>query len=339
MSNSNNTMGTGHKLQIRPMELKGEIIRNVPASMLKSGRISETSIAISKAVVAYIDILGFSEKKNGDDIEDCLLDFSGPLILASREYSEVRFNIFSDCAFISASEDNADDVLSALRFAFKQWVADGILVRGGIAMGKYDEINSAAQKIAPHNTICSIFSGTAVVAAVRLEGSGPGALLFTDKECAEFYSQKYGEPIFTLKDQKIIWWSDENDSLFCFAGHSILRLLKLLSSSSDKKIIESISEKLINNLKYSRAASRDDYFPWSIISVILSSPTISAELRRKTLKALGADEKDLYKLRDDMIKDWFNRSDVKLLFAIADTDSSIPSSQILSDIISYKYTA
>jgi hypothetical protein len=260
------------------------------------------------------------------------LDFSGPLILASRKYPNVRFNIFSDCAFVSSSQDNADDLLSSIRFAFTDWISDGILVRGGIAKGTYCEINSAAQKMASNNVICSIFSGSAVVNAVKLEGNSPGALLFTYDECAEFYNKNYDEPIFSLSEFKIIGWSDEAGLLFYFAGLSFLRFLKLLSSSLNNESVKSLSLKFINNIKFSHAVTSDKFFPWSIISVILSSPLISPNVRKKVLTALEANEEDLYELNKEIVDSWFNRQDVQLLIALADMDSSIPTSSILSDM-------
>ena len=89
------------KLPIRPKELPTKnIIHNVPISQIKSGKIDDQSIEIREAVVAYLDILGFSLKRDEKDIEASILDFSGHLIITSKLYSDVRFNVFSDCAFL-----------------------------------------------------------------------------------------------------------------------------------------------------------------------------------------------------------------------------------------------
>jgi len=320
-----------YSLPIRPMKLKGTLIKNFPIEKLKSGKIEETNIP--NAVVIFVDILGFSERRNDEDIENCLLDFSGPLILASREYPKVRFDIFSDNAFLSTSQDHANDLLSAIRFAFKEWVSDGILVRGGIAKGSYKEIRSAAQKMMKDNTNCSIFSGSAVIAAVKLEGSGPGALIFTNEDCANFYKTKYKEPIFQLKENQVISWSDDKNHVFVFLTLSLLRLLKLLSSNSDYYKNNSTELKLINNIRYCFYIKFDNYFPLSIISIILSSDMISCELREKVLNILELNKYDLYELTPEMIAKWFNRSDIRQLFFIADMDSSIPNSTILLDMI------
>jgi hypothetical protein len=324
----------GRCLPIRPMKLKGKIIRNVPISKLKPGNMRE--IDIPNAIVSYIDILGFSEKKEDEDIKYCLLDFSGPLILASREYTNVRFNIFSDCAFLSAPQDYAKDLLSSIRFSFNSWIADGILVRGGIAKGGYSEINSAAQEYALDNTNCSIFSGSAVIDAVRLEGSGPGALLFANNECADFFRNNYKEPIFILNSHQAICWSDEKNTIFSFLCISFLRLLKILSSDSHDVAAKSTKEKLINNINYCRFIKFDEFFPLSIISIILSSPVLSSKIRETVLNILDIKENDLYKLSSDIINNWFARQDIQLLFGIADMDSSIPKSTIISDMIKHK---
>jgi len=93
----------------------------------------------------------------------------------------------------------------------------------------------------------------------------------------------------------------------------------------------------MNNIKYSRAASSDIYFPWLIISPILSSPIVSKELRGKILELFNTKEENIYEFDKKIINKWFDRDDIKLLFAIADMDSSIPPSTILSDILTYKY--
>ena len=91
MDKKNESEKDKEKLPIQPVKIKGKI-RKVPISKIKSGKNQDKSISISDAIVAYIDILGFSEKKDETDIEMCLLDFSGPLTLAASHFPKVRFN-------------------------------------------------------------------------------------------------------------------------------------------------------------------------------------------------------------------------------------------------------
>lgn len=176
-----------------------EKVKRIPISEIDLSLVK--SIDIPKAAVAYFDILGFSNKKDAKDIEFTLLDFYGPLAVSAKMNEKIRFNVFSDCAFLATSIDNAAELLSAIRLCFKEWIADGILVRGGIALGGYREISGVAHDATLPNLIGNSFSGSAVVEAVKLEGSGTGALLFCDKECAKFYQEKHSERIFTLRDR------------------------------------------------------------------------------------------------------------------------------------------
>ena len=309
------------KFPIRPMKIPGKI-KKIPISKIMPGTIPEKSIEISEAVVAYLDVLGFSEKKDDEDIEFTLFDFSGPIALSATHYPEVRFNVFSDCAFIAASVEHGADLLSAIRFAFTQWVADGILVRGGIARGTYKEIYTVALKMTSKNFIGSLFSGSAVTAAVKLEGSGPGALLFTNEECAEFYNRQYGELIFSLKDYKIIGWSDEDSSLYWFTGISFLRLLRLLSLKDGTKY--PVTEKLLNNIRYSFAAT-DSSLPRFLVLAILSSPIITPEVRAKSLDLLKIKDPDDFVPFKEVIDEWLSDTEnLKVLKFLADEDSSIP---------------
>lgn len=308
------------KLTIPPMKIPGKI-KKVPISKIVSGKISEKSISIPEAVVAYLDILGFSEKKDDEDIERSLLDFSGPLVLVANQYPKIQVNMFSDCAFIATSIENAADLLSGIRFAFTQWISDGILVRGGIAIGKYQETHSATLDIAKNNFIGNLFSGSAVTAAVKLEGKGPGALLFTNEECAEFYGEKYGEPIFVLGDKKNIGWSDDDSSLYWFNGISFLRLLTLLSLEDGTK--HPVTEKLVNNLRYCFIAT-DSLLPRFLVLAILSSPTIIPKARKKAQNLFKIKDPDDFIPFEKIIIEWLNTDKLKVLTTLANMDSSIP---------------
>ena len=308
------------RLPIRPLKIPGKI-KKVPVSKL-IWKISEKSIEIPEAVVAYLDILGFAKKKNAEDMDSSLSDFTGPLVLAARRNPEVRFNVFSDCAFVSASRENSADLLSAIRFAFTQWVADGIPVRGGIALGSYRETYTPALDIKPKNFIGNLFSGSAVTAAVKLEDSGRGALLFTNEECAKFYAEKHGEPIFLLNSHRIIGWSDQDRVLYWFVGISLLQLLKILSVKDGAK--DPRAEILLNNLKYSSVAT-DSSLPGFLVLAILSLPTIDPKARKRAIDLLEIKDPDDFVPYRELISEWLELKDrIKFLRALADLDSSIP---------------
>jgi len=313
------------KFPIAPMHLDGEI-KLVPIKNIQSGINEEKSIKIPEAVVAYLDVLGFSNKTDQDEIDATLVDFPGPLILASRNYPNVRFNVFSDNAFVATPLENAKDLISVLRFAFKQWCADGILVRGGISMGSYKETHTIGLEIAPKdNFIGSLFSGSAVTSAVRLEKDKLGALLFTDEEFAKFFSKIYGEPIFKLENDIVIGWSDDTFVLCNFAGLSLFRLIKFLELNYKK--YKGIETKLLNNIRYSLFSLKSDdshYVIWSLILAILSLPHINQNAKKRLTKMLKIKD-SYYKKLDMFIKIWLRKKDdLRFIEAIANMDSSIP---------------
>lgn len=311
--------------QIPPIRILGKV-EKVQASELSPGKMQEKSISIPKAVVAYVDMLGFSKKKDDQDIEDSLLDFSGPLAVTARLFPKVRFNAFSDCAFISIHEEDARDLIDALRFAFGHWIADGILVRGGVATGTYSETKSVATTTAPENFVGSLFSGSAVTAAVKLEGSGCGALLFTNNGMAEFLFDKYKEPILTFDNSQVIGWPDDDSSFFWFTGISLLRLLKLLSIKNGTT--HSVLGILLNNLRYSFTAAANRLPPWSLVLALLSSPARAAEVRKKAIELLGIEDPGDFDPLQGVIDKWLaKRQEMELLEYLADSDSSIPVSK------------
>ena len=308
------------KLPIRPLKIQGKI-KKVPVSKIV-WKIPEKSIEIPEAVVAYLDILGFARKKNAEDMESAISDFGGALALAASRTPEVRFNVFSDCAFVSTSRKNSADLLSAIRFAFTQWAADGILVRGGIALGAYRETYTAALDIGTKNFVGNFFSGSAVTAAVKIEHSRPGALLFTNEECAKFYAEKHGEPIFSLDDHRIIGWSDEDHILYWFVGISLLRLLKLLSLKDGAK--DPRATILLNNIRYSAKAT-NSLLPTFTVLAILSLPTTNPESRARALDLLGIKDPDDFVSYKELIAKWLEeKGKIEFIKRLADLDSSIP---------------
>jgi hypothetical protein len=258
------------------MKERGKVVM-VPISTLVQAR---TRLRIPKAVVAYLDILGYSEKQHLKDRRFSQLDFSGALRAASLTCRKVRFNLFSDCAFLCSPEKNASDLLSAIRYAFTRWLDDGVLARGGIALGDYEELEPVGKTA--DNFVCDLFHGTGVVQAARLEHEGKGALLYTNKETAEFYGKKYREPIFSLNGRRIIGWSDDEGELWRFSTLSLMRLLRLLSMTETPN--PDVLKHLCNNIRYSCNIAEAALM---ISLLVLSRQCVEAGVRRKAIHLLG----------------------------------------------------
>lgn len=310
----------GLKLRIPPLEIPTKTVM-VPASKIKSRKNLEKSFLIQKGIVAYIDIMGFSNKFNDEDIEMSLLDFSGTLVLASLRLPKVRFNVFSDCAFIATTLENAADLLSALRFAFTHWISDGILVRGGLALGTYQETHTFPMGMPLENYFGNLFAGSAITEAVKLEGSGPGSLLFASSECAEFYGKNYNEPIFLLDNHRIIGWTDDDSTLYWFTGLSFIRLLRFLSLKDGKK--NPVTKKLINNVLYCLTAT-NSLMPKFVILAILSSSIASKETKKKSMEIFKIKYPNDFLPFKKLIDDFLSTEKLEILKKLSDSDSSIP---------------
>jgi hypothetical protein len=312
--------GSGdRKLGIPPLKIPGKVTK-IPVSKIKMGY--KKTINMPKAVVAYFDVLGFSRKKSAKDIELTLQDFSAPLAIASTMYPHIRFNVFSDCAFLAAPLEQAKELLSSIRFAFTQWTSDGILVRGGIALGKYSESRSVALEMTLKNFAGNLFAGSGVVGSVKLENSGCGALLFTDKKCSEFYKRQFGEPVFSLENLRILGWSDDEGILYWFVGISLLRLLKVLSLDTWKEY--PATRHLVNNIKYSLGAT-NSYFLYFLVLAILSLPTVSSEARKKAIQLFNIKDPEDFIPCKKLIDEWLKSTKkFRLLSWFADSDTSIP---------------
>lgn len=308
------------RLAISPLEIPGET-KVIPVDQIEPGIKREESISISEAIVAFLDIMGFSKKTDDKDIEACLLDFSGSLIIRAKYSPHVRFNVFSDCAFLAAPLEKASTLISVIRSAFKSWIADGLLIRGGLAIGEYQEPALVATDIAPNNYSGNTFAGSGVTAAVKLEGSGPGSLLFTSQDCARFLTKEYNEVIFRLRDHLFIGWTDEDSVLYWFTGISFIRLLRFLNQENGEKL--PISKKLLNNLKYVLNATNSN-MPWFTIYEILLSPFASEDAKTKAKKLLNIDDSKIPQVIKDNAEEVLATDTYRMLRALAEMDSGLP---------------
>lgn len=280
-----------------------------------------TRLRIPEAVVAYLDIMGFSEKRCEKDRAGSQFDFAGALRSASRAYHRVRFNVFSDCAFLCSQSKNANHLLSAVRYAFTRWLADGVLVRGGIAMGDYSEVEPRGRP-ETDNFVCDLFHGTGVVKAARLEHKGDGALLFTNKETALVYAKKYHEPIFSLNGRPILGWSDDEEELWRFSALSLIRLLRLLSRSDTPN--PDVLKHLCSNIRYSCNMAEG---PRMVSLLLLSRQGIDGGVRKKTIRLLGIPRIAFRRYRkwiDEMLAEPEGLGGLESVEALATADSSIP---------------
>ena len=307
-------------LKILPMESKGEM-GVVKLSELKSG--IKPTVEINNSIVAFVDILGFSNKINVKDIENTLLDFSGSLTTTANEFPNIRFNVFSDNVFLATKQDNAKELLSALRYVFGRWVWNGILVRGGISLGTYREFSSAAIQDTSDNFIGNLFSGTAIVKAVKLEGSKDGAFLFTDNETATFFKTKFSEPIFGFKKSQFLGWSDDNYRIFLYTAISLYKLLRIVESKDNT--FDEVKQKFLNNLAYAKMQSKNKALFTVTMLTILSDITFKQKTRKKMLEIMKIKQESFEEYKKYIKK--FREKNAKELEAIkgiVSWDSSLP---------------
>ena len=299
-------------------------IKKIKFSEIKTEVKNPGSFNYHEAIVAYLDILGFSGKKDLEDIERTLFDFSSPLAIASKKIPDIKFYIFSDCAFIIAQVKFLREILEIIRFAFSQWISDGILVRGGIAKGSFGEMFTWLHPNAKHdfgsNFISSLFSGTAVVEAVRLEENGDAALLFCSKELAKIVQLESGEIVYEIDDNKfVIPWTYDTKFLIGIISIASRRLVKFLSS--EKEVYSTIINKLKNTIIFSINLSEKPILLISIILTILKIPDTPEFVRNSLCKILLINDIDEY---EQLIQEWKKTDYYEIVKFIADSDSSLP---------------
>lgn len=321
MKSTQNNLNKKIKIEklIKPAEIK-----NINLSEISPDVKKKESFNYTESIVSYVDILGFSGKKDLDDIETTLFDFSSPLAIASRNAPNVKFYIFSDCAFIVSHIDFAGELLASIRYAFTQWISDGILVRAGIAKGSFGEmftwLHSQNKHDYGNNFVSSLFSGTAVVEAVRLEENGNAALLFCSEECVQFFHSQLNEKILKIENNKFVLpWTNGDKALIRLAAIASRRLVKFLSCNAEK--YDPIIYKLKNTIMYSINSAEKPILPFSIILAVLKLPDTPDNVRKEMYKFLSVSNIEDF---EELIQGWQETEYYEIMKFIADSDSSIP---------------
>lgn len=312
-----------YKLPIPPMILPDDFKMSLLPESLNTFAIKPgKALELKEAVVCYVDIMGFSKKRTNEDLEMTLADFAGALFLPAHQFPYIRFHVFSDCAFIATSIEHASDLLSAIRYAFTQWIADSILVRGGIAIGSYKENRSHVREIAPENFSWAFFAGSAVAEAVKIEQSKKGALLYSSDNCAELFEKSFGEPIFIMDNAKIIGWTSDFGYLYWYVGNSLLRMLKILSihDGETNPVVDHYMANIFHALTIGKKG-----LTMGLIMAILSMPNLNVEARQKALKLLKISNDDISTCKP-LVDEIIRNNDLNLLARFADSDSSVPGS-------------
>ena len=169
----------------------------------------------SDYIVGYFDILGTADRiKNGSFASSELLDFAGAIASQARLYPESRIGVFSDGAMLAVPAEAPLDFLAIVEFASCNWLADHVLVRGGVAVGRMQWMDEQASDFfsgLPNLTMTRVF-GPALVGAIELErSSGPGLLYFLSDEAAALFSRAHRRSVVMTPTPTLKWM----DQLTC----------------------------------------------------------------------------------------------------------------------------
>ncbi len=132
-------------------------------------------------LVAFCDLLGTAARiRSGSFNRLISLDFANPVGLAAMAAPAMRFAVFSDSCIFSCPPDEARSFVSVLAFLSRNWFADGMLVRGGVACGEVEWVDNSVDERFRQLTNLSFSRvfGVGLLDAYETEKSRPGAVIF-----------------------------------------------------------------------------------------------------------------------------------------------------------------
>jgi hypothetical protein len=141
------------------------------------------------ALVGFFDILGTKDAVMNDRFSDSIArDFVGPVAVAAKYFPKLRFAVFSDSVIVSAEDGDEADFLKAVTYINGQWFADWIFVRGGIATGDIqwvDSLNDKTFDTFPNLMYVRVYGKALILAHDIEQKSGPGAIIFLTESAAQ----------------------------------------------------------------------------------------------------------------------------------------------------------
>jgi len=178
-------------------------------------------------LVAYLDILGTSDRVRADRFDDIeISDFVNPVCLLAYHLPALRCAAFSDSVVVSAPEAEIGNFLIGLSFLYSQWMSDCVFVRCGIALGEIvwidmgGRIDSSFKKL--NNLAFARVYGKGLLKAQNIEkGSGPGAVSFLAPDIARLVRASTTHPVLQGPVDVLVW-----------ASPRINRMIQSLSSSA-----------------------------------------------------------------------------------------------------------
>lgn len=155
------------------------------------------------------------------------LDFVGPVAVAARYYPKLRFAVFSDSVIVSAEDGDERIFLRAVTYISGQWLADYILVRGGIAVGDIRWVDSKMNDEmfrTFQNLMYARVYGKALILAHDIEQkSGPGAITFLTDIAAQRLSEFDSNHVLHGTTPMLCWASEREATALLGYSNSKLK--------------------------------------------------------------------------------------------------------------------
>ncbi len=162
---------------------------------------------------------------NAEVKESIVTAFLKPIRFVTAKYPDLKCEVFPDSLVLGCDPEFLETFLQIVRGMYRNWCANYILVRGGIAYGEIDSMSGFFEKslLSLTNGMKMVrLNGPALADAYRLtEGEVPGMLCFFTPLLREVIRGNAPELITEDIPQSLVWFDSGNS-----AGYSsIFRMM------------------------------------------------------------------------------------------------------------------
>lgn len=196
-------------------------------------------------VVGYFDVLNMQYAGTNTEAKESIATaFVKPIRFVAVKHSDLKCEVFPDSMVMGCNPEFLEPFLRIVQGLYRNWCANYVLVRGGIAYGEIESITGFFEKNLP--TVADgmkmvRLSGPALADAYRLtESDVPGMLCFFTPSLAEVIQLNAPELVTEKNPHSLVWFDSGNAGAYSSIFRRMLERTELHLRKAETHILATI---------------------------------------------------------------------------------------------------
>ncbi len=196
-------------------------------------------------VVGYFDVLNMHYAgTNTEARESITTAFVKPIRFVAVKHADLKCEVFPDSLVMGCNPEFLETYIQIVQGLYRNWCANYVLVRGGIAYGEIESISGSFEKRLP-SVIDGMkmvrLNGPALADAYRLtENAVPGMLCFLTPVIAEVIKLNVPALVTAENPHSLVWFDSGNAEGYSSIFRMMLERTELHLRKAETHILATI---------------------------------------------------------------------------------------------------